>query len=110
MTITKELIKCIHDNLDTQITIFNYDSIVKKTVSDFLRITQQFSEPLREEKMKALGNILHKYFYDIYEESLRDETCWNNYYNRIVTSTKTQIAEVNKEVGKENIPQKEEVD
>lgn len=86
MTITRELLIVLEENLDTEITIFNYDKIVRKTVGEFLEVFECFTPELKKEKLTALSNLLYEYLYDIYEDALKDRNNWNRYFNRVLKS------------------------
>lgn len=95
-----ELIEEITSLLNSNhIHMFNYDEYVNKVVQ--LVVTTSSADE-KEENLNTLSKFLHKYLWDIYEECMRDEQTWNNYFKETISRTINVVeVDVEKERGEE---------
>ena len=88
-----ELMVVLKQNIE-DVNVLDYDTKFRKMVKGF--IESSLPDEL-EDNLNILSNLLYRKFWDIFPLTLRERNSWDNYFNRMVVSTKTTVLEIDKE-------------
>ena len=95
------IMKILKEN--NEANIFTYDKTVRKIVAECKGVLCGFPKEFQQSKFKIISKCLYTRYYDVYEESKREENVWNRYFFNIVDEV--PIVEIDSDDLSEDIPQ-----
>ena len=102
-----QILHSIQTNLDG-VNLFNYNERVVAIVYEASEITRYASQDEKKKTMDTISRVLYEFLFDIYEENLRNESVWDNYFNNVLRTTPPSL-QIDKKEKKKRIENAEKI-